>query len=161
MTHKLFLTTRQATKIRNAFANNMSTDIKLSKAQLSKIIQSGESFGSCLGYLGKKLLTNIAIPLARDSFPELVINVTSNSINKFETKIGGKGTVRAGERFTLFISNKDMNDIIKVIKSLEDLGVLIDGLNRKVKHEIKKQDGGFLGALLAPLAASTVQPVIS
>ena len=139
----------------------MSTDIKLSKAQLSKIIQSGESFGSCLGYFRKKLLTNIAIPLARDSFPGLVINVTSNAIDKFETKIGGKGTVRAGERFTLFISNKDMNDIVKVIKSLEDLGVLIDGLNRKVKHEIKKQDGRFLGALLAPLAASTVQPVIS
>ena len=39
--HELFLTTRQTTKIRNAVANNMSTDIKLSKAQVSKIIQSG------------------------------------------------------------------------------------------------------------------------
>ena len=38
---ELFLTTRQKTKMRNAFANNMSTDIKLSKAQLPKIIQSG------------------------------------------------------------------------------------------------------------------------
>ena len=37
--HELFLTTRQRTKIRNAFANNMSTDIKLSKAQVSKIIR--------------------------------------------------------------------------------------------------------------------------
>ena len=37
--HELFLTTRQTTKVRNAFANNMSTDIKLSKAQTSKIIQ--------------------------------------------------------------------------------------------------------------------------
>ena len=153
LTHELFLTTREATKIRNAFANNMSTDIKLRKAQLSKIIQSGESFGSCLGYFRKKLLTNIAIPLARDSFPGLVINVTSNAIDKFETKIGGKGTVRAGKRFTLFISNKDMNDIIKVRKSLEDLDVLIDGVNRKVKHEIKNK--------MAPLAASTMQPVIS
>ena len=44
--HELFLTTRQTTKIRNAFANNMSTDTKLSKAQISKIIQSGGSFGS-------------------------------------------------------------------------------------------------------------------
>ena len=44
--HELFLTTRQTTKIRNVFANNMSTNIKLSKAQISKIIQSGGSFGS-------------------------------------------------------------------------------------------------------------------
>ena len=44
--YELFLTTRQTTKMRNAFANNMPTDIKLSKAQISKIIQSGGSFGS-------------------------------------------------------------------------------------------------------------------
>ena len=44
--HELFLTTTQTTKLRNAFAYNMSTDIKLSKAQISKIIQSGGSFGS-------------------------------------------------------------------------------------------------------------------
>ena len=54
-----------------------------------------------------------------------------------------------------------MNDIIKIIKSLEDSGVLIDGVTETVKHEIKKQEGGFLGALLAPLATSLVQPVIS
>ena len=54
-----------------------------------------------------------------------------------------------------------MNDIIKIIKSLEDSGVLIDGVTETVKHEIKKQEGGFLGALLAPLAASFVRPAIS
>ena len=59
--------------------------------------------------------------------------------------------MRLGKQFTIFISNEDMNNIIKIIKSLDDLGV---------KHEIKKE-GGFLGALLAPLAASSVQLVIS
>ena len=59
--HKLFLTTRQKTKRRNAFTNNMSTDIKRRKAQISKIIQPGRSFGSWLGNLGKKALRNIAI----------------------------------------------------------------------------------------------------
>ena len=44
--HELVLPTRQTTKIKNAFANNMSTDTKLIKAQMSQIIQSGESFGS-------------------------------------------------------------------------------------------------------------------
>ena len=54
-----------------------------------------------------------------------------------------------------------MNDIIKIIKSLEDSGVLIDGVTETVKHEIKEQEGGFSGALLASLATSLVQPVIS
>ena len=78
MPHELVLTTRQTTKLRNAFVNDMSTDIKLIKAQLSKIIESGESFGSWLVNLGKKALTNIAIPLARDNFPGLVSNLTSD-----------------------------------------------------------------------------------
>ena len=76
MPYDLFLATRQTTKIRNAFANNMSADIKLSNAETSKIIQSGGSFGSWLGSLGKKALTNIAIPLARDNLPVLLSNLT-------------------------------------------------------------------------------------
>ena len=86
MPHKLFLATRQTTKIRNVFANNLSTDIKLSKSQISKIIQSGGSFGSQLAYLGKNALKTAAIPLARDNLPGLVSNLTSNTINKFENK---------------------------------------------------------------------------
>ena len=54
-----------------------------------------------------------------------------------------------------------MTDIIKIVKSLEHSGVLIDGVTETVKYEIRKQEGGFLGVLLAPLAASLVQPVIS
>ena len=49
----------------------------------------------------------------------LVSNLTPNAINKFKRKMRGKGAVRAGKRFTLFISNKDMNDVIKILKSLE------------------------------------------
>ena len=63
--------------------------------------------------------------------------------------------------FTLFISNEGMNNIIKIIKLLGDSDVLINGVTETVKHEIKKQEGGFLRDLLAPLAASLVQPVIS
>ena len=51
--HELLLTTRQTTKLRNAIENNMSTDIKLSKAQISKIIQSGRFLGKLLGPLLK------------------------------------------------------------------------------------------------------------
>ena len=51
--HELLLTTRQTTKLRNAIENNMSTNIKLSKAQISKIIQSGRFLGKLLGPLFK------------------------------------------------------------------------------------------------------------
>ena len=54
-----------------------------------------------------------------------------------------------------------MNDIIKIIKSLEVSNVLIDDITETVKHEIKNQEGRFLPALLAHLAASLVQLVIS
>ena len=49
--HELLLTTRQKTKLRNALNNNMSTDTKLSKAQISKIFQSGGLLGSLLSKL--------------------------------------------------------------------------------------------------------------
>ena len=54
-----------------------------------------------------------------------------------------------------------MNDVIKIIKSLEDLNVLIDGIIETVKHKKKKKEDIFFPALLAPLAASRAQPVIS
>ena len=64
--------------MRNAFAKNIATDIKLSKVQIFKIIQSGGSFGFWLGNLGKNALRNVAIPLARDNLPGLVSNLASN-----------------------------------------------------------------------------------
>ena len=45
--------------------------------------------------------------------------------------------MRAGKRFCLFILMEDMNDIIKIIKPLEDSGVLIDGVTETVKHVLK------------------------
>ena len=81
---ELFLTARETIKTRSAFAKNMSTNIKLIKAPLSNIVQSDESFGSWLGKLEKKTLTNIAISLARDNLHGLVSNLTSDAINKLE-----------------------------------------------------------------------------
>ena len=125
----------------------MSIDIKLSKAQISKIIQSVGSFCS---WLGKKVIIDLPIPFTRDYLPGLVSYIASNAIKRFERKISGKGAVRAGKRFTLFILNEDMNDITKNMKSLEDSGVLVDGVTKTIKHKVKKQEAGFLGALLAP-----------
>ena len=66
--HELLLTTRQTTKLRNAIENNMSTDIKLSKAQISKTIQSGGFLGRLLGPLlktGLPLIRNVIRLLAK------------------------------------------------------------------------------------------------
>ena len=94
----------------------MSRDVKLSKAQLSQMIQLGRFFHNIIGNLGKKVITDLAIPLARSNLPGLVSNLASNAINKSERKIIGKRAVRAGKGFTLFILNEDMNDFIKIIK---------------------------------------------
>ena len=69
--------------------------------------------------------------------------------------------MRAKKGFVLFISNEDLNDIIKIIKSRERSRILIDSVTKTVKHEIKKPESEFIGALLAPFAASVVQRVIS
>ena len=65
--HELLLTTRQKTKLRNAFNNNMSTDLTLSKAQISKIIQSGGFLGSLLSKLAG-LLMKAVVPLGKQLF---------------------------------------------------------------------------------------------
>ena len=97
-----------------------------------------------MGNVGKKALTNIAISLIRDNLPGLMSNLTSNVINKFETKISRKGAVGVGKWFTLIIWNEDMTDIIKIIKPLENSGVLFDGVTKTVKNEIKNKGGDFL-----------------
>ena len=94
----------------------MSTDIKLIKAQISKMIQSGWFPRNMLGNLGKKLISDLAIPLARDNLYGLVSSLASSAINKCERKISGKGAVRVKKGFPLFISSEDMNDIIEIIK---------------------------------------------
>ena len=78
--HKLLLTTRQRTKLRNAFNNNMSTDLKLSKAQISKIIQSGGFLGSLLSKLAGPLM-KVAIPLAKNVLAPLGITAATSAID--------------------------------------------------------------------------------
>ena len=66
--HKLLLTNRQVSSIRIVFAKNISTDIKLSKTQLSKMIQSGRFLGKLLGPLlrsGLPLIKSVIKPLAK------------------------------------------------------------------------------------------------
>ena len=54
----------------------------------------------------------------------------------------------------LIISNEDMKDIMKIVKSLEESGLLIKGISETIKNETKEQKGGFLSVLLGTLSAS-------
>ena len=55
---------------------------------------------------------------------------------------------------TLIISNDEIEDIIKIVKSLEDSGLLLKGVTETVQNEVKEQKGGFLSMLLGTLGAS-------
>ena len=62
---------------------------------------------------------------------------------------------------TLIISNDEMDDILKIIKSLEDSGVLLKGVRETIQHEAKKQGGGFVSMLLGTLGASLLGDILS
>ena len=78
--YELLLTTKQKTKLRNALNNNMSTDIRLSKAQISKIIQSGGFLGSLLSKLAGPLM-KVTIPLAKNVLAPLGITAAASTID--------------------------------------------------------------------------------
>ena len=109
----------------------------------------GWFFDKTLGNLGKKVLLNLAVPLAEDALPTLATKGTSSVLDKFERKINGQGAVRAGRGFILFISNKDTDDIDKIVESPQKSDLLINGASKIVKHKIKKPEGGFLGAIFS------------
>ena len=128
--HELLLTERQKAKLRNN--NNMSTDIKISKAQITKIIQSGGFLGSLLRKLAGPL-TKVAVPLAKNILAPLGVTAAASAIDAgIQKKIHGSGTT------TLIISNKEMNDIIKIIQSLEDSNILLKGVTNTIKNEAKE-----------------------
>ena len=78
--HELLLITTQKTKLRNAFNNNMSTYLKLSKARISKIIQSWGFLGSLLSKLAGSLM-KVAIPLAKNVLAPLGITAAASTID--------------------------------------------------------------------------------
>ena len=62
---------------------------------------------------------------------------------------------------TLIISNDEMNDILKIVKSLEGFGVLLKGVSEAIQHEAKEQRGGFLSMLLGNLGAFFLGDILS
>ena len=153
---ELLLTNRQVANIRKAFASHSSIDIKLSKTQLSKIIQSGGFLGNLLGKLAGPLM-KVAMPLAKNVLAPLGISAAMSAIDgSIKKKMLGSGTTT-----TLIISNDEMDDILKIVKSLENSGLLLKGVSETIQHEAKEQRGGFLSMLLGTLGASLRGDILS
>ena len=151
--HELLLTTRQSTKLRNAINNNLATDIKLSKAQIKKLIQSGGFLGKLLSKLADPLM-KIAMPLAKNVLAPSGLTAAMSAIGgSIQKKNYGSGATK-GAGVKLIIEQEDMNDIIKIIEALENSGILLKGVTKTIENETKEQRGGFLSMLLATLGAS-------
>ena len=129
--------------LRRAFANHTSTDIKLSKTPLSKMIQSGGFLGRLLGPLlktGLPLMKSVIQPLAKSVLIPLELTAAASAADAgIHKKILG-----SGQNTTLIMSNDEMKDILNTVKSLEDSGLLLKGVRETIKNEAKEQKGGFL-----------------
>ena len=149
--HELFLTQRQITKLRNNIENNMSSDMKLSKAQ--KIIMSG---GNCSKFAGP--LMKISRPLVTKVLPNLGLTAAMSGIDgaiKKKRHGSGSGTT------TLIISNDEMDDIIKIVQALENQGVLVGGVTKSIKNDIKNLSENGIGMLLGMLGSSLLSDVFN
>ena len=148
--HKLLLTNRQVANLCKAFASYSSTDIKLSKTQLSKIIQSGGFLGRLLGPLLKTelpLIKSLIQPLAKCVLILLGLTAAAAAADAgIHNKILGTTT--------LIKSIKKMEDIIKIVQALEKSGLLLEEVSETIQNEAKKQKGGFISILLVKLGAS-------
>ena len=152
--HELLLTTRQSTKFRNAINNNMATDLKLSKAQIKNLIQSGGFLGKLFSKLAGPLM-KVAMPLAKNLLAPLSLTAAVSAIDgSVQKKIHGSGV-------KLIIEQEDKNDIMKIIEALENSGILLKGVSKTTENETKEQRGGFLSTLLGNLGASLLANLLT
>ena len=133
---------------------NSSANIKLSKTQLHKIGQSGGFLGKPFRPLlksGLPLIENILKPLTESILIPLGLTVVALATDAvIRKKMFGSGNT------TLIISNEEINNIMKIVKSLEESGLLIKGVSSTITYEAKEQQGGFTGILLGTLVASSL-----
>ena len=140
--HKLLLTNRQVANLRKTFANYSSTDIKLSKTQLSKMIQSGGYLGRLLAPLlktGLPLIKIVIKPVAKSVLIPLGLTPAASAADTgIHKKILGSGRRHSSSSAsrnttTLIISNSEMEGIMKIVKSLKDFALLLKELRKQFK----------------------------
>ena len=126
------MTTKQRTKLRNAFENNMPINIKLSRAQISQIIQSGRFLGSLFSKIAGPLM-KLAVPLAKNNLDPLGITAAASATDAgIQKKIHSSGTT------VLLISNEEINDIMKIAQALKYSNILLKEITKTIKNERKQ-----------------------
>ena len=121
--HKLLSTNTHVWKLCNAVANCSSANIKLAKTQLHKIEQSGGFLGRQLGPIlktGLPLMKNVLNTLANFFFDSIRITAAASAADAAIHKKIFESTIKI-----LITSNEEMNDIMKIVKSLEESGLFI------------------------------------
>ena len=119
------------------------------------MIQSGGFLGNLLGKLAGPLM-KVAMPLAKIILAPLGISAAMSAIDgSIKKKMFGAGTT------TLIISNDEMDDILKMVKSLDNSGLLLKGVSETIQHEAKEKRGGFLSMLLGTLGTSLLGDILS
>ena len=140
---KLLLTNRQILRLRKTFNNHTLADIKFSKAQLPKIQK-----GIFLRFLAQLLMSGLSLlKSVIKRLGMLVLTAAASSTDSINKK-----TLGSGNNIALIISNDDKQDLLKIVKSLEDSDILLDGITETVENEVKEQKGGCISMLLVHLA---------
>ena len=144
--HKFLSTNTQVARLCKVIANGLSANIKLSKTHLDQIVQSEGFLGRRLGQLLKNgmLMKNILKSLAKSVLMTLELAAALATDGVIPKK-----TFESGMR-TFIISN----DVMKIVKSLVETGLLIKGISKIIKDAVKNQKDGFLKMLLGTLGAS-------
>ena len=136
--HKLLLTNTQVSRLCKAFTSNSSANVKLSKTHLHKIGQSGGFLGRILGPLlktGLPLMGNVLKPFAKNVLIQLRLTASASATGT--KKMFGSGFT------TLIISNEDLENIMKIVMSLEDSGLLRKSVRETIKNEAKNKKKDF------------------
>ena len=102
------------------------------------------------------MIKSVINPLAKNVLIPLGLTAAASAADAgLHKRILGSGNA------TLVISNKDTEDLIKIVKSLEDSGLLLKGVTELVQNEVKEQKGGFLSMLLCTLGASLLENLLT
>ena len=156
--HKSLLTNGKVKNLHKALSNNLSNDIKLSKTKLSEMVQLGGFLGRLLSPLlktGLSLIKDVIKPLAKSVLiPSGLTGAASAEAAGIHENILGSGS----NTTTLIISN---DDIIHIVKFLEDSGLFFKGTSETIQNEAKEQKGGFLSMLLGTLGASLTENILA
>ena len=148
----MWLTNIQVPRLPRSFAKGSSPNTKLWKTQLHKIGQSGRFLGRPLESLlktGLPLIQNLLKPLAKSVLIPLGLTAATSATDAaIHNKMFGSGMT------ALIMSNEEMNDIMKIVKWLEQSGLLIKDVSKTIKNELKEKNGRFLSMILGKLRSS-------